>query len=128
MKTRINKKYYLTEGFIYKESNFLYYVKVQERNNILQLLHSTKNESTDISRCFKSTFKNEIIFNQDIFYFQIYRIKAMPHIMYVKFTDKNIGKKVYYGNASFSEKINFARTTVRELIQIKKMNKKIMFQ
>lgn len=128
MKLRINKNYFLTEGFIYREYDFLYYVKVQERNKTLQLLHSTKNESNDIFKYFKQIFKNERIHNGDIFYFQIYYIRSTTKIMHVKFTDKHIAQNVYKGSANFSEKINFARATVRELIDIKKANKKIIYQ
>ena len=128
MKMRINKNYYLTEGFIYKECGFLYYVKVQERNKTLQLLHSTKNESDAILKCFKQTFKNERINNGDVFYFQIYHVHSISQIMYVKFTDEHITQNTYDASADFSEKINFARATVRELIHIKKANKKIIYQ
>lgn len=128
MKLRINKNYYLTEGFIYKECGFLYYVKVQERNKTLQLLRSTKNESDVIFKCFKQTFKNERIRNGDVFYFQIYHVRSISQIMYVKFTDEHITQNTYDASTDFSEKINFARATVRELIHIKKTNKKIIYQ
>ena len=128
MRTKINRNQYLTEGFIYKENNFLYYVNVQEKDDDLKLLHSTKKESNDVYECFKDTFKNEIIYNGCVYYFKIYKIRTITRIMYVSFDSDNIRSRVYNGDLEFAKKMTFARYTVYELIHMEKTKKKIKYQ